>query len=231
MLAKLFTSSFYRPLAYLKHTFGICVVCSLLSGCDNSNTGQSDDVINGTPTAEQLAALEANTTLSSGFGIPRADGTFSNSLATIFKGSHKDQAGNGYALELGQKDNAFSARVGLFKGTTGGDLPTSGTATMRGTYQVAEVGKTQGEDIEYGEPVVTSGSLMLRADFEYGTLQGSDEVLTIDGTFSDSFLHGSAYFNAHEADLSGKVGEDRAVGVFHGTDDTSAFAGGFLVAR
>ncbi|MGB7317249.1 MAG: hypothetical protein WBC85_04710 [Planktotalea sp.] len=202
-----------------------------LAACDNSNAGGNDDVISGTPTAAQLAELEAKTVLVSGFGTPRADGTFSTSLATIFKGSYKDANGNGYALEIGRDETTFSARVGLISGTDGGDLPTSGIASMRGVYQVAEVGKSQGDAREYGEPVVTSGRITLRADFEHGTLQGNDEALSIDGVFSGKSLTGNAYFHARQAMLGGQVGEDRAVGIFHGADDASTFVGGFLVER
>ncbi len=202
-----------------------------LAGCDNSDAAANDTATSGTPTAAQLAAMEANTTFSTGFGTPNADGTFSGSLATLFKGSYKAGTGNGYALELGRNETAFSARVGLLPGTSGGTLPLSGIASMSGAYQVAEVGKSQGEDIEYGEPQVTSGRITLRADFQFGTLQGSDGVLTVDGVFSGANLTGSTYFNAREAALAGVVGTDRAVGVFHGSDDTSAFVGGFITDR
>jgi hypothetical protein len=211
-------------------SMGFALLCAVgASGCDNSESAQTDQQIVGDPTPEQLLVLEENTTLSSGFGTPNADGTFSESLATIFKGDYKDAAGNGYALELGQKDTAFSAMVGLLPDTTVGPLPTKGIASMRGVYQVAEVGKSQGDTQKYGDPLITSGRITLRADFEFGTLEGSDGVLTVDGSFSSNALTGSAYFNERQAALTGLVGEERAVGVFHGTDDATTFAGGFLV--
>lgn len=203
----------------------------VLAGCDNSNSGEEDKIDFANPTPEQLAVMEANTTLSAGFGTPRANGTFSGSLATIFKGGFKDDEGNGYAFELGRDETAFSARVGLLQGSDVGDLPNSGLATMRGAYQVAEVGKSQGDNREYGEPLLTTGRITLRADFEYGTLQGDDGTLNVDGVFSGKTLTGNAYFNARPADLAGQVGGERAIGIFQGTDDASTFAGGFLVTR
>lgn len=202
-----------------------------LMGCDNSASDEDDLVVNGIPTPEQLERMEANTTLSAGFGTPRANGTFSASLETIFKGGFKDDAGNGYAIELGRDGTAFSAQVGLLAGSSVGVLPSSGIAAMRGAYQIAEVGKSQGSDRDYGEPVLTTGRVTLRADFEYGTLQGSDNTLTIDGTFSGKALKGKAYFKTRSAALSGEVGGERAIGIFQGTDDASTYAGGFLVTK
>jgi hypothetical protein len=57
--------------------------------CDNSPEQEEAipliDQIQGSPTPEQLIVLEENTTLVSGIGTPNADGTFPESLTTIFK--------------------------------------------------------------------------------------------------------------------------------------------------
>ncbi|MGH1578334.1 hypothetical protein [Planktotalea sp.] len=219
-----------RTLTFANASKFVVICCVLMTGaCDNSETEDAPEQIIGDPTPEQLRQLETDTKLSSGFGTPRADGTFSASLATIFKGSFEDDLGNGYAVELGRDDTRFSAMVGLLPGTDVGPLPKTGIASMRGTYSVSEVGKSKGDEREYGEVATTTGRILLRADFEFGTLQGSDGILSVDGEFTTQTLRGSAYFNSRQAALAGKVGQDRVIGIFHGADDESTFAGGFLV--
>ncbi|WP_293447928.1 hypothetical protein [Planktotalea sp.] len=195
----------------------ICILAgaSILANCDNSSSTESDPLqINGDPTPEQLVAQEAATTLRTGFATPNPDGTFDSSLTTILKGGYRDDAGNGYAFELGRDGTAFSALVELLPETDLGALPATGIATMRGEYQVIEVGKSDGDVRDYGEPVATSGRLTLRADFDFATLQGSDGTLNIDGTFDGQSLSGAAYFNARAAELSGRIGSEHAVGIF-----------------
>lgn len=212
--------------------FCILAGITILAGCDNSTSTEIDPLqINGDPTPEQLVALEAATTLRAAFATPNPDGTFSDSLTTIVKGSYRDDAGNGYAFELGRDGTAFSALVGLLPETDLGTMPETGIATMRGEYRFIEIGKSDGDVRDYGEPVATSGRLTLRADFEFGTLQGRDGTLNIDGVFNGQTLSGAAYVNARAAELSGRIGGEHAVGIFSGTDDASAFVGGFLVDR
>jgi len=135
----------------------------------------------------------------SGIRTPNADGTFDGALPTIFKGSFVNPEGHGYAFELGQDDTAFSAYAGLLPSADPGPLPLQGIATMSGAYNVIEVGKSDGEIREFGEPQTTSGRISLRADFLFKTLQGSDGVLTIDGDFTGNSVSGSAFFNQRAA--------------------------------
>ncbi len=222
-------------LAHLRRSAAVTIALFGLAGCDNSLSSSEDvpliDQIQGSPTPQQLALLEANTTLVSGIRTPNADGTFDGALPTIFKGSFVNPEGHGYAFELGQDDTAFSAYAGLLPSADPGPLPLQGIATMSGAYNVIEVGKSDGEIREFGEPQTTSGRISLRADFLFKTLQGSDGVLTIDGDFTGNSVSGSAFFNQRAATLVGELGSNHAVGVFHGTDDVTAYIGGFLVER
>lgn len=203
----------------------------LLAACDNSKS--DDDEIIGDPTPEQLARLEENIVLTSGFVQPAADGTFTYDHNPIFTGSYKDGDGNGFAYQVGKSDDTFAAISGLLPGSTGGDLPLSGHASMSGAYRVAEIGKSNDEGREYGEAVVTNGRITLRADFSFGTLQGSDTEsgFVVDGTFSTGALTGQVFYNERAATLSGQIGRERAIGAFHGTDSDTAMSGGFLVSR
>jgi hypothetical protein len=213
-----------------------CFLCLFtLMACDNSPEQEEAipliDQIQGSPTPEQLIVLEENTTLVSGIGTPNADGTFPESLTTIFKGSFKNPEGHGYALELGQDDTAFSAYAGLLPSPDPSPLPMQGIAAMHGNYSVIEVGKSDGERRDFGEPETTTGRITLRADFTFKTLQGSDDFLTVDGEFNGNAVTEDVFFNMRPATLVGSLGSDHAVGVFHGTDDVTAYIGGFLVER
>lgn len=213
-----------RPCVFLLLLFGVL-------GCDNSEEDAAPVDYDMTPTLDQLAEFEANTTFASSFGTPKANGTFSTSLRTIFKGGFQDDEGNGYAFEIGREGTAFSAVGGVLSGTDLGAVPPSGLATMHGTYEVHEAGKSDGAIRDYGTVQSTRGRISLRADFTFNTLQGSDGTLTVDGTFSGSELAGSAFFNKRPAALAGEVGSGSAVGVFHGSDDATAYVGGFFVER
>lgn len=203
-----------------------------LGACDNSQVAQqSSTLINGSPSDADVADLEANLTLSTQFATPNADGQFSTTIDTIFNGSYKDANGNGYAVEISRKDTAFNAQVGVLRSTASADLPLIGGASMHGNYQVAEVGKSDGDLRDFGEVVVTEGRLSLFADFEFKTLRGSSDDLIIDATFAGKDLTGNAFFKERQAALAGQIGSDNAIGVFHGSDDASAFVGGFVVER
>lgn len=213
--------------------FRVCVIAltPLIVACDNSEQDTQPDQFTGTLTPEQLLVLEANTTLRSGVSTPNVEGTFDSSLSAILKGNYQDDLGNGYAFELGRDGTAFSAMVGLLPSTDVGSLPLTGVASMSGDYQVIEVGKSAGDLREYGEPVKTTGRVVLLADFKFGTLNGSDDTLNVDGQFSDKALTGNVYFNGRQATLSGEIGGSRAVGIFHGFDSATTYVGGFVVDR
>lgn len=214
-----------------------------LAGCDNSSSdtaAQSDAVQTVTSsggalntnslTGAELADIERNTTFISGFATPNADGTFSTSLTPAFTGSFKDSDEYGFAYEVTRLGTSLGARSGLLPGTQVGDLPTTGMAAMSGIWNAAEIGKTDGQGRDYGEPVRASGRITLRADFLYGTLEGETDDFRVLGRFDSAILQGNAYFKDRPAALSGLIGRDRAIGVFHGTDSDTAYSGGFYVS-
>lgn len=138
--------------------------------------------------------------------------------------------GNGNVYEVGvEGGDGFVARAGLIPGTTVTTLPTSGSATMTGTYESARVTSIDltGSRLT-GSARRASGSLTLEADFANNTSTGN-QLLTVDGSFEDENLTGTVVYNNIRCTLSGKVGGSEAVGVFHGKTDTSLMAGGFIV--
>jgi len=114
-------------------------------------------------------------------------------LRTIFKGGFQDDAGNGYAFELGREGTAFSAVADILEATDLGALPPTGFAAMRDPYEIHEVGKSDGVNREYGGVQPTRGRITLRADFTFGILQGTGDVLAIDGKFSGKWSLGRRF--------------------------------------
>lgn len=123
----------------------------------------------------------------------------------------------------------INAVAGIIPTTTVTDLGT-GTLTFTGDYVVRYeddiVATTSGV---IGDSDTERGTIELVANFDAGTLTGSEGNLTVSGTFTDNDLDGAVDFRGMSGDLDGLIGGDKAVGVFHGNNDDTVFAGGFLV--
>jgi len=217
--------------------------CAALAGCDNSQSQttvagdaalnevtNSGGALNGNfLSADDLALIESQASFASGFATPNADGTFSGTLTPAFTGSFKDADGNGFAYEVSRTGTALGAQAGILPGTQVGDLPPTGFAAMSGVWNLAEIGKTNGTGREFGEALQYSGRITLRADFDFGTLEGDSEDLRVLGTFDSTVLTGDVFFQDRPAALTGRIGADRAVGAFHGANGDVSFSGGFFV--
>lgn len=121
----------------------------------------------------------------------------------------------------------------------------SGTGTFSGLYGfgvMEDVVRTETEIS--GFPAQSIGNVFLTVDFANGSLAGTGS--STDGIQSDIVVNGSISGRNLSGDvavnyvtpsatttflsttLDGVVGENGAVGVFHGSDDNSALAGGFV---
>ena len=143
--------------------------------------------------------------------------------------------GDGYVYVVGDTGgDGFAAYSGLTPGTDLATPPTTGSAVMSGRY---EAGRISGIDVNgdriSGYPDRESSGISLTADFGRGTLRGTsdDTLLTVRGDFLGRTLSGEVIFDNDEGKLKGQVGPDKAVGIFHGNDETDVFAGGFIVRR
>lgn len=200
------------------------------SACDNS--AQDGDTINGDPTPEQLAALEAQVTLSSAFGTLSSAGKFLGGGIPVVSGGFTDSSNSGFAYQVERTGTNFSAVAALVPGSTASPLPANGIATMTGIYQGVEIGKSDPAlGREFGEALQNSGRIQLRADFASRTLEGSSGPLNVQGTFTSSALQGRVFYNQNEGTLTGLIGGDKAIGAFHGINGNIAFSGGFHTAR
>ncbi|WP_238368607.1 hypothetical protein [Mesobacterium pallidum] len=165
---------------------------------------------------------------SSGGNIPRG---FDQVAA---EGSDFDN-GDGYAYKVGEiEGKGFVAHAGLTEGTAVAAPPSTGSAVMTGSYEAGYIsGITRSGDYLQGWTGSARSGLTLTADFDDGTLSGTstDRRLRVRGTFSGRDLSGEVTFDNDDGDLEGLVGPGKAIGVFHGNDDTDVFAGGFIVTQ
>lgn len=173
----------------------------------------------------------ADVFIKSSFETPSSSGTFSN-LDSVFRSGTGTNAIGTYAFAVGDSGGTgFRAHAGIVPGAVvATPPPSSGIATMSGTYQLATV---TGINISYsdiqGFANSASGSITLTADFGAQTLTGSSGNFTVDGNFEGTDLSGSIDYGGTSATLDGLMGADAALGVFHGRTDTSLIAGGFAV--
>ena len=157
----------------------------------------------------------------------------SSTLTHKIIGSDVNSDGDGYAYEIGvDGGEGFVARAGLLPGTRVPTLPTSGSATLTGTYEAARVA---GIDLDNGRLIgfarKASGAITLEADFAGNTLSGrsDNDLLKVNGTFDDENLTGTVTYRDIPGALRGKIGGTEAIGIFHGKTSSSLMAGGFMV--
>lgn len=169
--------------------------------------------------------IDNNTT--SGFVTPASNGTISSPDGTTR--GFSDSSGQGYAFKAGNDDDDDIIAVsGIIPGTVASGAPTSGNVIYTGDYQMVSVGGFFIDDGKViGFAVADSGSISLNADFDGGTLRGSDDKLTIDGRISGNQLSGDVEYDGVDGTLKGVIGADKAVGAFHGNDKNDIYAGGF----
>ena len=211
----------------LRYTAALLGLAMLPAACASTDTADENVPL----TQAQIDAQQAAATLVSALQTPAQDGSFSSALTPIYTGSYSDGAGNGFAYQARSTSSGFETVAGLLPQTDPGALPPTGSAAFSGPWQVLEIGKQNQNGRDFGETELTSGRITLQVDFDFGTLLGSSGDLSIAGRFADQTLGGTATFKNAVVPLSGKIGNARAVGVFHGADQTTAFAGGFLAKR
>jgi len=141
----------------------------------------------------------------------------------------------GYTYVVGRdSDNVYQAFAGLIiKPALSVSPPTTGTATMTGKYSATRVYNIATTDTVPRGVTVGNSGLTLEADFANGTLKGGDPAkLFVNGTFNSGSLslRGTVSYFGVDGRLLGRIGPDQAIGAFRGHDDTSVFAGGFVVS-
>lgn len=168
-----------------------------------------------------------------GFTAANSRGQISKSLGSDAVNYSQVVNGNGFAMKIGQEGFKMAAYSGVVEGTTGGDIVTTGEATFRGTWVL---GGFQKIDILSSSPSIETladgGIIEVTADFDKGTLVGSSNgasgTLVVNGEIAGAALGGAVTYRDAEGPLTGVIGDERAVGAFHGKGSDFIYAGGFL---
>ncbi len=177
---------------------------------------------------------------SSEFAVP--NGT--NASAAISKSLNNTQSGQVYDVSLGgaayltgTDTSGAHAYAGVMPGSAVGAPVTSSTATYTADYELAYIRDISVSYTSIGSGTLsgfggrTSGQVNLILDTNAGTLTGSDNILSINGTVSGSSVTGTSSYSGVDGALSGMVGANGTVGAVHGHGDTLVYAGGFVGAR
>lgn len=177
--------------------------------------------------------------------VPTTTGAFPG-IAAADTTVVQDGGGNGYAFgyalvnaadygdDTGQANLAIA---GVLPQTDLGTTPTSGVATMTGTYRLVVV-ENADTTTAPGTWTVTRPTGTLSADIDFGTgrLNGAstDGKLTLaasgDAGFADGFA-GDVSYDGVPGLFAGELGPDDAVAAMTGRADDSFYAGGFIIGR
>lgn len=171
--------------------------------------------------------------VSSSFVTPSTNGTFANDLINPVGGAFVN-AGDGYVLQVGTNagNTGIIARAGLASTTSVAGPILDGTATFTGDYHLFTITNA---DLVDGAITRTDasqdGTITLTADVDALTVTGSADGLVVQGTFGGTALGGTVSYAGINADLTGLIGTDQAVGVFQGETLDSVLTGGFNTAN
>jgi hypothetical protein len=197
----------------------VAFVCAIaLAGCSATSSGSSGGRGGGIDpdltTDSRIIFLNENGSLPD-VGI---DPKNSRSL------TRKDDGGFAYQIGRVVGEKKFLGVAGIAPNTRVGDAPTIATASYDADYDLAYADRTRIEN-----PV--SGKITLNADFNNGTLKGQSGGLAVDGTITGQNIGGTASYRGVDAKLTGRIGEERAVGAFAGHNDDAVVTGGFIGKR
>lgn len=126
------------------------------------------------------------------------------------------------------------AYAGIAPGFDVGATVNTGTATYSARYTYVTVDYETSIFGLSGNPRSDGGIIDLNADFAAGTLTGATSDLAVDGSINGDDLSGtvkvqySSYYNPIIGKLDGFIGATGTIGAFHGSDNETALAGGFV---
>ncbi len=148
-----------------------------------------------------------------------------------------------YASGIDYGRNVAVAYSGMRDGADVGAPVTSGTATYDATYGYTGVDNVDDEvyvGLTGTQFEASARGITLDADFDAGTLTGTTADLDVDGAISGSTLSGAVHVDYAltggssgrlSTTLDGRIGETGVIGAFHGHDEDTAIAGGFVGTR
>lgn len=199
----------------MKYAFyALAVSCTALTACGPGGVASTTT----RSYAEALSTTPHNISLDSEWNDTVSNG----SVGTVAYTSGLD-------LVAGQAVTA----TGIVGTPTVGSARTSGSGTYDVDYEYDAIDSVVRTDTTlFGTRTYHSGNITLNADFDAGTLTGSDFNLDVNGTISGTDVGGSvtaqAFTSTVDGDLDGLIGTTGVIATFHGTDSNTTMAGGFV---
>lgn len=151
-----------------------------------------------------------------------------------------------YVTGIDNVNGQIEGYAGVRSGANVGNTVTGGgTAVYAGQYGYQVVDNVQRTSATIGGDRVTeTGSILLTANFNQGTLTGNGAELDVNGTisgaqvggtvtanYSQSTLLGGTVSGTVSGQLTGNIGDNGMIGAFHGTDSNTVLAGGVVAVR
>lgn len=138
----------------------------------------------------------------------------------------------GAAMVTGTTGKGAVAYAGLLPGSDGGAQVPNGSVTYTGDYEVISIKSISvSGNLLRGRNDYEFGNVTLVGDFDNGTLKGRSGTFVVDGKINGTTLSGNVRYDSTDGALAGVIGQDAAVGAFHGNGDTTVFAGGFVATK
>lgn len=128
-------------------------------------------------------------------------------------------------------NNGPTVAASLAPGTPALTAPTSGRATMNGTYGLFHLENArQVNGTWQGDIAESTGDVTLTARFGAGTLKGGGDGLQVDAKITNSRISGLVSHSGVNAELDGAIGSGSVIGVFFGGGVGRGIAGAFAAS-
>ncbi|MEM7615001.1 MAG: hypothetical protein AAF245_08130 [Pseudomonadota bacterium] len=189
-----------------------------LAGCEEFSLRIGDGVDDGLSPSSKLVVLEPDGSVPDE-GFSRSGTNGSGGILRTVNGET-----SGFAYQYGRVagTNRFLGVAGVAPNTDPGDVPTAALATYDGEYQLTHIDNdTETKD----------GDITLDANFVSGTLTGRADGLEIDGTINGTTVSGNASYRGVTANMTGVIGDERAVTAFSGNTSREVLVGGVVAER
>lgn len=202
--------------------------CFVLANCGGGGGGQSSAGLASSPASAKVLSVR-NGEVSLGLE-DETHGKVQNSVGIAAYGAGVDTTRGQIVTATG-----YNKYGGVGQAVTGGLVTYDTTYGVQVASNIARTSTIIRADTVYQE----SNDLTLTANFNTGTLTGSDHVVDFDGTISGQDVSGSvdvAYStnglwrdSSMTTELDGEIGADGVIGTFIGVEgNTASVSGGFV---
>lgn len=205
----------------MKYRLLFPIIAVFTAGCEPSTLFDEDPIAVLTTDSGQIAVED--------------NGTITTFLVGTTTGSTV-VGSNGFGFVVGINPNRpeVGGYAGITPNTNLGAQAPNGTATLTGTYSLAQFDNLILDASDQPDETLTSideRAITLTADFDALSLTGTESDLAVNGIMTNGVLSGTVTYDGLDGTLVGEIGATDAVGSFSGSDANTVFAGGFIVSE